>query len=81
MNTVFKDPPPNKKPRVRLHYSSKKAAQESVKKLRSQPKQYSRQAATTLYYRAKYHKYQTKGMKNAAKVYKHFLKTLKTKRP
>jgi hypothetical protein len=81
MNTVFKDPPKRKKPRLRLHYSSKKLAENSVKKLRRQTnKQYQRQAATTLYYRAKLHKYQTKGMKNAAKVYRKFLQTLKNKK-
>ncbi len=77
-NTVFKDPSKDKRPRLRLHYSSKKTAENSIKKLRKQKdKQYQRQAATTLYYRAKYHKYQTKGMRNAEKVYKRFLKTLK----
>ncbi len=81
MNTVFKDLPKGKKPRLHLHYSSKKLAENSIKKLRKQPnKQYQRQAATTLYYRAKLHKYQTKGMKNAARVYKKFLQTLKHKK-
>ncbi len=80
MDTVFKNPPKRKKPRLRLHYSSKKLAQNSVKKLRKQTnKQYQRQAATTLYYRAKLHKYQTKGMKNAATIYKKYLRTLKQK--
>lgn len=80
MNTVFRDPPKSRKPRLRLHYSSKKTAENSVKKLRRQTnKQYQRQAATTLYYRAKLHKYQTPGMKNAATIYKKFLKTLKQK--
>lgn len=78
MNTVFKDP--SKKPRLRLHYSSKKAAENSLKKLKRQTnKQYQRQAATTLYYRAKLHKYQTKGMRDAAIIYKKFLQTLKHK--
>ncbi len=80
-NTVFKDLQKGKKPRLRLHYSSKKLAQNSVKKLRKQTnKQYKRKAATTLYYRAKLHKYQTKGMKNAVKVYRKFLQTLKNKK-
>jgi hypothetical protein len=80
MNTVFKNPPFTKKPRLRLHYSSKKSAIDSIKKLKKQKDiRYQRQAATTLYYRAKYHKYQTKGMKNAAIVYKRFLQTLKNK--
>jgi hypothetical protein len=49
-----------------------------VKKLKRQTnRQYQRKAATTLYYRAKLHKYQTKGMRNAVIVYKKFLRTLK----
>jgi hypothetical protein len=41
------------------------------------PKPYQRQAATTMYYRAKYHAKQTPGMRAAMRVYGTFLKTLK----
>jgi hypothetical protein len=30
-----------------------------------------------MYFRAKYHKHQTKGMKNAMKIYRRYLHTLK----
>ncbi len=66
---------PRGKPRLRtLGYGTKKKAINSVKKLKKMDKAYQRQAATTMYYRAKYHKYQTKGMKDAMKVYGHFLR-------
>ena len=74
---VFNDNPPNKKPRLRLGYGTANKARRSVKLLRKQPRQYQVQAAHTLYYRAKYHKHQTKGMKNAMRIYGKFLKTLK----
>ena len=74
---VFNDNPPTKKPKLRLGYGTANRARRSVKLLRKQPKQYQTQAAHTLYYRAKYHKYQTKGMRNAMKIYRKFMKTLK----
>ena len=76
---VFNDNPPNKKPKLRLGYGSALKARASVKKLKKEPRQYQSQAAHTLYYRAKYHKHQTKGMKEAQKIYGKFIKTLKRK--
>lgn len=76
---VFNDNPPTKKPKLSLHYGSAKNARNSIKKLKKQSRQYQFQAAHTLYYRAKYHKYQTKGMKNAMRIYGRFIKTLKRK--
>ncbi len=76
---VFNDNPPTKKPRLRLGYGTANRARKSVKLLRKQSRQYQSQAAHTLYYRAKYHKHQTKGMKEAEKVYGKFIKTLKRK--
>ena len=77
---VFYNNPSTKKPRLRLGYGSANKARASVKKLRKEPRQYQSQAAHTLYSRAKYHKYQTKGMREAQKVYGKFIKTLKHKR-
>jgi serine/threonine protein kinase len=76
---IFNDNPSTKKPKLRLGYGTLNKARKSVKLLRKEPRQYQMQAAHTLYYRAKYHKYQTKGMKNAEKVYGNFIKTLKRK--
>jgi len=77
---VFNDNPKGKKPRLRLGYGTANRARRSIKLLKKQPRQYQSQAAHTLYYRAKFHKHQTQGMRNAAKIYKKFLKTLKNRK-
>jgi hypothetical protein len=77
---VFNDNPPDKKPKLRLGYGTANKARRSIKLLEKESRQYQTQAAHTLYYRAKYHKYQTKGMREAQKIYGKFLKTLKRKR-
>jgi hypothetical protein len=71
---------PRGKPRLKtLGYGTAKKARNSIKQLRKMPGDYQRQAATTMYYRAKYHAQQTDGMRNAMKIYGKFLKTLKNK--
>lgn len=77
---VFNDNPKGKKPRLRLGYGTANRARRSIKLLKKQPRQYQSQAAHTLYYRAKFHKHQTQDMRNAAKIYKKFLKTLKNRK-
>lgn len=75
---VFNDNPPGKRRKIRLGYGTAKRARNSVKKLRRLTnKQYKSQVAHTLYYRAKYHKHQTPGMREAMKIYAKFIKTLK----
>ncbi len=74
---VFNDNPRGKTPRLRLGYGTANKARRSVKMLKKQPLQYQTQAAHTLYYRAKYHKHQTKGMRNSMKIYGRFIKTLR----
>jgi hypothetical protein len=76
---VFNDNPKGKNPRLRLGYGTANKARKSIKKLKKQSFQYQVQATHTLYYRAKYHKHQTEGMKEAEKIYKKFLQTLKKK--
>lgn len=72
---------PRGTPRVKgTGYGSKKKARNTLKKIRSKPKALQRQIITTMYYRAKYHKYQTKGMRNAMKVYKPYLKKSASKK-
>jgi len=58
-----------------IHYGTAKGACNSIKRIRGKPR--ARQLATRMYYRAKYHKYQTKGMRNAMKVWGRYLKTFK----
>ena len=74
---LFNDKPRGK--HSKLGYGTANIARKSVRLLKEKPRQYQFQAAQTLYHRAKYHKYQTKGMKNAMKIYGKFLKTLKNK--
>ena len=69
---------PRGKPKLRtLGYGTGQKARNSVKKLRKMPVSYQRQAGTTMYYRAKHHAHQTEGMRNAMRIYRRFLKTLK----
>ncbi len=65
---LFNDNPkgPSK---VKAQYGTAERARQTLKRLRGKPKAYQRQVVTTMYYRAKHHKYQTKGMKEAMKVY------------
>jgi hypothetical protein len=72
-NRLFNENPRGK-PRLKtLGYGTRKKAIDSVKKLKKMEKSYQRQAATTMYYRAKYHKYRTREMEGAMKIYKKFL--------
>lgn len=72
---LFNDNPKGKS-KVKAQYGTKERAQQTLKRLRGKPTPYQRQVATTMYYRAKHHKYQTNGMKKAMTVYKHFLESL-----
>lgn len=68
---------PRGKPRLRtLGYGTRKKAVNSVRKLKKMNKAYQRQAATTMYYRAKHHKYRTANMEEAMEVYGDFLDNL-----
>jgi len=72
-NTNPKQSPPE---RSRIGYGTAKKARNSIKFLRGASKGYKRQMATRMYYRAKYHKYQTANMRNSMKVWKKYLQTL-----
>jgi hypothetical protein len=76
---VFNDLPAGKHPRVKLGYGTAKRARQSIRRLKKEPLVYQMQAAHTLHARAKYHKHQTQGMRNAMKLYVAFLQTLKAK--
>jgi len=67
---VFNDS--SHRPEIRAGYGTAKKARNTLKRFkRATPK--ARQVARTMYYRAKYHKYQTQGMKEAMQVYKKYL--------
>jgi hypothetical protein len=67
---------PKGRSKIKAGYGTAERARQTLKKLRGRPKDYKRQVAVTMYYRAKHHKYQTKGMKNAMKIYGRYLKSL-----
>ena len=70
---------PRGQPRLKtLGYGTRKKALNSVNKLKKMDPAYQRQAATTMYYRAKYHAHRTPEMEAAMKVYKRFLNQMKT---
>jgi hypothetical protein len=64
---------PLKKPVIKAGYGTRKKAKNTLRRLRSVTRKKANQVARTMYYRAKYHKYQTNGMRNAMKVYKDYL--------
>lgn len=69
-----------KKPRVLgTGYGTRKKALHTIKLLKNKPIGLKRQIATTMYYRAKHHAQQTHNMREAMKVYRPYLKTLKHK--
>lgn len=73
---LFNDNPSGRHPRVRAGYGSAEKARRTLKQLRGKPSAYQHQVVTTMYYRAKYHKYRTKNMEDAMKVYGAFMKKL-----
>jgi hypothetical protein len=71
---------PRGKPRTRgIGYGTAEKARKSIRLLRGKPKVYQHQVATTMYYRAKHHKYQNEGMRQAMKVWDDYIKTLEKK--
>jgi len=73
---LFNDNPRGRPRLTTLAYGTRKKAIDSVRRLRAMPRAYQRQAATTMYYRAKHHANQTTGMREAMKVYRRFLDQL-----
>jgi hypothetical protein len=74
---LFNDSPRGR-PRTRgIHYGTAKGARESIERIKGKPKVYQMQVATTMFYRAKYHKFQTKGMREAMKVWGDYIQRLK----
>ena len=62
--------------KVKAQYGTKERARQTLKRLQGKPKAYKRQVATTMFYRAKHHKYRTKNMEEAMNVYNKYLKHL-----
>ena len=64
----------------RLHYGSLTKARQTLKYLRTRPYPEQMRGAQTMFYRAKFHAHQTKGMRNAMRLYKRFLESKATHR-
>jgi hypothetical protein len=68
---------PRGRPRTRgIGYGTAKRARNSITRLKGKSKTYKRQVATTMYYRAKHHKYQNQGMRDAMKIWKKYMNQL-----
>jgi hypothetical protein len=68
---------PSGKPKTKgIGYGTAKKARNSIRRLKGKSASYRRQVATTMFFRAKYHKYQNKGMREAMKVWGTYLKRL-----
>jgi hypothetical protein len=68
---------PRGRPRTRgIGYGTPEKARKSIQLLKGKPEAYKRQVATTMYYRAKHHKYQNEGMRQAMKVWKQYIDSL-----
>ena len=72
---VFNDP--IKPSKIKAGYGTAKKARNTIRRLRKETRKQQRQTARSMFFRAKFHKYQTAGMRNAMKVYGDFLKTSK----
>ena len=63
-------------PRIKAGYGTAKKARNTLKRLRKETRKQQKQTARTMFFRAKYHKYQTSGMRNAMKIYGDYLKNI-----
>lgn len=73
---LFNDNPRGRPKTAGIGYGTAKKARESIKLLKGKPEAYRRQVATTMFFRAKYHKYQNEGMRNAMKIWGDYLKKM-----
>ena len=68
---------PKGKPKTTgIKYATAKNARSSIKKIAGKNATYRKRIAQRMYYRAKFHKYQTPGMRNAMKVWKNYMDAL-----
>jgi hypothetical protein len=71
--SVFNNP--THPPKIKAGYGTAKKARNTIRRLRNLTRKKGQQVARTMYYRAKYHKYQTQGMKEAMKIYGKYLRS------
>lgn len=63
-----------RRPRTRTGYGNRERALMTIKNIKSFPISYQKQVVNTLYNRAKYHKYQNQGMRDAMKIFEGWIK-------
>jgi len=78
MNSLYEDKHP-KKSLKGTGYANKEKALKTLELIKDFNLTYQKQVVITMYNRAKYHKYQTKNMIDAMKVYKKWLKSYNIK--
>ena len=78
MNSLYKDKHP-KKSLKGTGYANKEKALKTLELIKDFNLTYQKQVVITMYNRAKYHKYQTKNMIDAMKVYKKWLESYNIK--
>jgi hypothetical protein len=59
-----------------IKYATGENARKSIKILAGKEPAYRKRLAMRMYYRAKYHKYQTPGMRDAMKVWKEYIDSI-----
>jgi len=68
---------PKGKPMTRgIKYATASNARASIKRLVGKDANYRKRVAMRMYYRAKFHKYQTSGMREAMKVWKQYIDSI-----
>ena len=78
MNSLYEDKHP-KKSLKGTGYANKEKALKTLELIKDFNLTYQKQVVITMYNRAKYHKYQTKNMIDAMKVYKKWLESYNIK--
>ena len=73
---LFNDAPSGTPRTKGIGYGTAKKARNSIQRLKGKPTPYKKQVATTMFFRAKYHKYQNQGMRDAMKIWGDYMKTL-----
>lgn len=59
-----------------IKYGTAEGARASIRLLRGKPAGYRKLIAMRMYYRAKFHKYQTPGMRESMKVWKRYIDSI-----
>ena len=73
---LYNNPPGAHSTKPMIKYATGKNARKSIRRLTGKDKNYRKRIAMRMYYRAKFHKNQTQGMRNAMKVWKRYIDSI-----